>query len=282
VTALVAEWLGAGQNAATGRGDLTLDWQWDGDGQDSGDSTVSTQPPRPSLLSLLAAAGVAPDDTLRHAFEEAVERGLRPGEIVLERGWLDADGLARLVASQWGLPFLACESVHRDPASPLSAGRERELGGSVIGSLGGGRFVALAEPTAERLSMFKAALGAATQFAVVTESCLERLTDRDSAEALDAEAEPLEEIRSDALLADLEQATHGLTAARDRIQRLAAEHHDAEQLAIDLRRRVEDLDAARSREQEESRRWRAEFEAERARATAFRMRLSELLAEFED
>lgn len=260
---------------------MTLDLQWEGDGQDSGDSSVSTQPPRPSLLSLLAAAGVASDDTLRHAFEEAVERGLRPGEIVLERGWLDADGLARLVASQWGLPFLACESVHPDPASPLSAGRERELGGSVIGSLGGGRFVALAEPTAERLSMFRAALGAATQFAVVTESCLQRLNDRDS-EALDAEAEPLEEIRSDALLADLEQATHGLTAARDRIQRLAAEHHDAEQLAIDLRSRVEELDAARSREQEESRRWHAEFEAERARATAFRMRLSELLAEFED
>jgi hypothetical protein len=260
---------------------LTLDLQRDGDGQDSGDPTLSTHLPRPSLLSLLAAAGVAPDDTLRHAFEEAVERGLRPGEIVLERGWLDADGLARLVASQWGLPFLACESVHRDPVSPLSAGRERELGGSVIGSLGGGRLVALAEPTPERLSTFRAALGASTQFAVVTESCLQRLNDRDS-EALDAEAEPLEEIRSEALLADLEQATHGLTAARDRIQRLAAEHHDAEQLATDLRRRVEELDAARSHEQEESRRWRAEFEAERARATAFRMRLSELLAEFED
>lgn len=253
---------------------MTLEWHVDGDRQDSGDPGAATPSPRPSLLSLLAAAGVAPDDTLRRAFDEALERGLRPGEIVLERGWLDADGLARLVASQWGLPFLTCESVHRDPVSPLSAEQERDLGGSVIGSLGEGRLVAVAEPTAERLNAFKAVLGASTQFAVVTESCLRGLHHSD-------EGGPLEDVRSDALLAELEQATHGLTAARDRIQRLAEEHRDAAQLAGDLQRRVEELAAARSHEQAESRRWLAEFEAERARATAFRMRLAELLAEFE-
>ncbi len=263
--------------------------------------------PRPSLQSLLLEAGVASEEELRQAFEEGQLSGLRLGEIVLARGWLDEVGLARLLARQWGLPFLGRESLGLDPAATglLSPEQARALRGCVISVSNGGPLVVVAEPTTERVSALGAQLGAATRFAVVTESSLEGLLEQrdrvgrttvstdapatprsdDDAPAGDADrwsGPAVEDAQTEELVADLELATAGLTAARERIERLADARRGAEQLLADLHERLAGLDRERAREQERSTHVLDELEAERAGFAIFRRRLAELLAEFED
>lgn len=138
--------------------------------------------PRPSLLSLLVAAGVAGEAELRALAEEARERGVRLGELLVARGLIGEEGLGRLVAEQWRLRFLDREQLALDPvtAGLLPVGEARELGGCVIGFLDGGPLVVVAEPTSERLNRLRERLAAATVgaqpgFAVVSESSLEGL-----------------------------------------------------------------------------------------------------------
>lgn len=267
--------------------------------------------PRPSLQSLLLEAGVASEEELRHAFEEAQLRGLRLGDIVLARGWLSQEGLAKVIARQWSLPFLARESLGLDPSAAelLSTEQALELRACVIGISNGGPLAVVAEPTTERLGSLSVLLGAAAHFAVVTESSLERLLEQrarvrsthevDSGEPApiveEAPPEPApaqsrppidlaetDDTETDALVAELEQATAGLSAARERIEQLAGARRGAEQMLADLNRRLTGIDQERVREQERSRDLEAQLEAARERSRSFRRRLAELLAEFED
>jgi hypothetical protein len=267
---------------------------------------------RPSLQSLLLDAGVASEEELRQAFEEAQARSQRLGDVVLARGWLSQEGLAKLIARQWSLPFLARESLGLDPtaAGLLSTEQALELRACVIGISNGGPLTVVAEPTTERLGSLTVLLGAATHFAVVTESSLERLleqrarvrpsTPEDDGEeptsiAEDAPSEPapaesgtavdmveVDDTETDALVAELEQATVGLSAARERIEQLAGARRGAEQMLADLNERLAGVDQERAREQERSRDLEAQLEEARERSRALRRRLAELLAEFED
>lgn len=268
--------------------------------------------PRPSLQSLLLEARVASEEELRHAFEEAQLRGLRLGDVVLARGWLSQEGLAQVIARQWSLPFLARESLGLDPAAAglLSIEQALELRACVIGSSNDGPLAVVADPTTERLGSLTALLGAAVHFAVVTESSLERLLeqrarvkpsarevvgDESAPRAAEAPSEPApaprsapidlvaaEDTETDALVAELEQATAGLSAARERIEQLAGARRGAEQMLADLNRRLTGIDQERVQEQERSRDLEAQLDAARERARSFRRRLAELLAEFED
>jgi hypothetical protein len=138
--------------------------------------------PRPSLQSLLVAAGVASEVELRELAEEARERGVRLGELLLARGLVDEQRLGRLVAGQWRLGFLDREQLTLDPvaAGLLPVAEAREFGGCVVGFRGGGPLVVVAEPTSERLNVLRERLGAAAagaqvSFAVVSGSSLEAL-----------------------------------------------------------------------------------------------------------
>jgi hypothetical protein len=138
--------------------------------------------PRPSLLSLLVEAGVADEVELRKLAEEARQRGLRLGELVVAHGWLDEDQLGRIVAEQWRLPFLERTTLTLDPSTAglLSVEQSRSLGGCVIGLREEGLLVAVAEPTTERLNQFRDQLGAIAaptqvRFAVVSGASLEGL-----------------------------------------------------------------------------------------------------------
>jgi MshEN domain len=285
--------------------------------QKASDSDSRARTPRPSLQSLLLEAGIASDEELRHAFEEGQLRGLRLGEVVLARGWLDEVGLARLLARQWGLPFLGRESLGLDLTATglLSPEQARSLRGCVISVSNGGPLVVVAEPTTERMGALEAQLGTATRFAVVTESSLERLLEQrdrvglvaapmpappeaagpaggasaeeehpttEPGDVVDGDTAVAEDAETDVLVADLERATLGLTAARERIEQLADARRGAEQMLTDLHERLAGLDRERAREQERSTHVQAELDAERARFGTFRSRLAELLAEFED
>lgn len=282
-------------------------------GQVTGDTDAALRAARPSLQSLLLEAGVASEDELRQAFEEGQQQGLRLGEVVLERGWLTQDGLAQMLARQWSLPFIPRESLGLDPAAAeiLPTEEARDLRACVIGTQEGRPLVALAEPTTERLNALHARLGSSVQLAVVTEASLEGLLgqrarvrspqapvdaydlladEETPPEAATADAQPSSspdgdaaalDDQTDALVAELEQATHGLSAARTRIEQLADARRGAERMVADLNARVSQLDQERAREHERSRDVEAELEAERERSRAFRRRLAELLAEFE-
>jgi hypothetical protein len=275
-------------------------------------SGAAMSAPRPSLQSLLLEAGAASEEELRHAFEEAQLRGLRLGDVVLSRGWLSQEGLAKLIARQWSLPFLARESLGLDPAAAelLSTEQALELRACVIGISNGGPLAVVAEPTTERLGSLSGLLGAAAHFAVVTESSLERLLEQRArvkpsphevesgepapiVEEVPLEPAPAQSIapidlvavddtETDALVAELEQATAGLSAARERIEQLAGARRGAEQMVADLNQRLTGIDQERVREQERSRDLEAQLEAARERSRSFRRRLAELLAEFED
>lgn len=280
--------------------------------QEAGGQEAGIRPTRPSLQSLLQDAGVASEEELRAAFEEAQREGKSLGEIVLARGWLDQEGLGRILANQWSLPFLGRESLGLDPhaAELLSVEQTRTLRGCVIDIRNGGPLVVIAEPTSGRLGDVKAVLGDAAHFAVVTESSLQGLIEqrarvgripvtapvRANAEqteaAPEASAEPaadtvepalpeLDDEQTDALLAELEQATAGLSAARTRIEQLAGARRSAEQTVADLRRRLADAEQERKQEQERSRELESQLDTERGRTGDFRRRLAELAAEYE-
>jgi hypothetical protein len=151
------------------------------DGSESMERTVRS--PRPSLQSLLVEAGVAGEVELRGLAEEARQRGLRLGELLVARGLLDEERLGRLVAEQWRLPFFDRQQLALDPvaAGLLPVEQARELGGCVIGFLeSGGPLVVVAEPTSERLNRLRERLSPTTadgqvSFAVVRGSSLEGL-----------------------------------------------------------------------------------------------------------
>lgn len=270
------------------------------------------RPTRPSLQSLLQEAGVGSEGELHNAFEEAQRQGKSLGEIVLARGWLDQEGLGRLLARQWSLPFLGRESLGVDPhaAELLSVEQTQTLRGCVIGIRNGGPLVVVAEPTTGRLEELRAVLGDTAHFAVVTGSSLEGLIEQRArvggipvtvpagvnAEHVEAQPEAhvettvdrvergdpeLDDEQTDAIVADLEQATAGLTAARGRVEQLVGARRSAEQMVADLQRRLADVEQERTREQEHSRDLASRLDTERGRADDFRRRLAELLAEFE-
>jgi hypothetical protein len=273
--------------------------------------------PRPSLVSLLVAAGVASEEDLRLAFEEGLERGLRLGDVVLARGWLTEEELAGLLARQWSIPFLTRESLGLDLAAAtlLSIEQARELRACAIRRTEAGLVVVVAEPTSERLTALEALLGGSVRFAVVTEAALQGLLDQrarlGSAQGTagsgqaptdeNADADrgagttsaipkpsaadlptPADDDLAEALVAELEQATVGLTAARERIEQLAGARRGAEEMVADLNGRLQHIVQERTRELDRSREIQAELEAERDRNRAFRDRIAELLAEFGD
>jgi hypothetical protein len=112
---------------------------------------------------------------------EARQQDQRLGELIIARGWVDEEGLGRLIAGQWRLPFLNRETLTLDPAAAelLQVEQARALSGCVIRFHDDGPLVAVADPTTERLNrlrdQLRANCGAQASFAVVSGSSLEGL-----------------------------------------------------------------------------------------------------------
>lgn len=264
---------------------------------------------RPSLVSLLLEAGVADEEALRQAVEEAHARGLRLGELVLRRGWLDEEALARVLARQWGLRYLGRESLAIDPvaAGLLPYEQAVALGGCVIGIHDGGPLVVVADPSTERLNTLRARLqaivvAAAPSFAIVTGSSLERLlsqlgrirhgesaSEQIPAAAVDATAGPAPppipaaeaaagQADANGPAGDLQQATVVPTALRDQLARLNDDHDLALRQLAQLRQQLETARQLRTRDQEQIDELRARLHTQHHRYSELRRRLAELLA----
>jgi hypothetical protein len=217
---------------------------------------------RPSLLSLLVEAGVAPEQELRAAAASGMGAGERLGEVVLRNGWLDEDGLGRLLAQQWRLPYVTDEAAildqHRQEALPLD--QADTLGGCVIDIESGVPCAAIAEPATARLDALRELLGPEACFAVVTPATLRRLHAELRGEAPEAAAID-GDVELGELLASLAAATGRLTTFREHVAALTAAGQASEQELESSRLRIAELEQSLADERERSRSLRAKLAA---------------------
>src|SRR5262249_20767835 len=78
--------------------------------------SLQPEPQRVPLGTLLVRDGLIATDQLELALAEKEQSGRRLGEIVVAKGWVEADALAGLLAEQHGLEFLDLAAAHVDPA----------------------------------------------------------------------------------------------------------------------------------------------------------------------
>lgn len=237
---------------------------------------------RPSLLSLLVEEGVAAEDELRLVAAEGMGAGMRLGEAVLRRGLVDEEGLARLLARQWSLQFIEPGSIDEEAAAAelISPERARELRAFCWRSRDGSTSALISDPSTELLNRLRGDLGETT-FAVSTEREVERLLER--AESAAGEIVPDETTEAAAtLVAELEAATMRLQHLHAR----AADTIEAQRLTIaelhGLSEEVEQLRAARSRDESRIRELADECRRERERHEILVTQLTGLLGSHSD
>jgi len=131
---------------------------------------------RPSLLSLLVEDGIASEGELRLIAVEGMGGGVRLGEALLQRGWIDEAGLGRLLARQWSLPFVEEGSMDLISAADDALSRERahELRAFCSRADDGSLQALVSDPSTDLLNGLREELGDVT-FAVITDRELRRL-----------------------------------------------------------------------------------------------------------
>ena len=242
---------------------------------------------RPSLLKVLVEAGVAAEEELRLAFAEGMGSGERFGEVVLRRGWLDEEGLARALARQWALPYLDDAHVDQRATTLLSSAVAAELRVCPVASADDGFLVAVAEPSEERFSAVRAASVAEPRFALVTSTTLERLLER-AGEAARAEESAAAESRAARVAADeqseaslqwldreLEATGEQLIRLRERVVQLVDADQRRERELADCRAELARLSRGRIADEERIRTLEENVARQQERLVAVRAKLTE-------
>ncbi len=130
---------------------------------------------RRPLGSLLTGAGHITEAQLEEGLREGKTTGRRLGEVVVLRGWVTEDVVAKLLAEQWALGYVDRASIFfdvealarltREQAQSLEALPTRVKDGRVV--------VAVAEPTEERLAALRAVIGDDTVVVVIPKTALD-------------------------------------------------------------------------------------------------------------
>ena len=131
--------------------------------------------PRVPLGRLLVAEGLLTEAQVDDALFEGGQTGERLGEIVVRRGLLSEDEIAKVLAEQWSLSYVdrasiwfdgdALARLSREDAQRLEAMPTRVQDGRVV--------VAVAEPTEARLAALREVIGEDTVVVVVPRSALD-------------------------------------------------------------------------------------------------------------
>ena len=130
---------------------------------------------RPALGTMLTERDFITKEQLREALDEGAATGERLGEVIVRRGWISEDDLAKLLAEQWQLGFVdrasiwfdgqALGRITREDAQRLEALPTSVQDGRVV--------VAVAEPTQQRLTALKGIMGDDAVVVVVPKSALD-------------------------------------------------------------------------------------------------------------
>ena len=125
------------------------------------------------LGSLIVRDGIARAATVRDALVEAQETDRRLGEVMLDRGWIRARDLARLLAEQEKLEFVDLARIDLDERAvdclPESVARRVQAIG--FGFANSVLLVAVSDPTDDRgLDEIREAAGRRVRFKVALQS----------------------------------------------------------------------------------------------------------------
>ena len=130
---------------------------------------------RKPLGALLVDAGLIDDGQLAEALHEGTQTGERLGELVVKRGWVTEDDVARLLAEQWNLEYVDRASIwfDADALGRLSREDAQQLEALPVRVEGDQVVVAVAEPTEQRLAELRKLIGEETVVVVVPKSALD-------------------------------------------------------------------------------------------------------------
>ena len=253
-------------------------------GEDVDTSAVGAPGTPPALAH--SEASVTTEQKLR-----LVVDGL--GELALRNGWTDEQSLARFWARQWELPFLADDAVEfdADAAAGLPLEQARRLG-AFVGLVESARTVVVSEPSEERLAEVGSLLGKDVSFAVVTSATLGRLLEQMEAEdmqietfeadATSAEARAADEAQTDMIVAELDVATAGLVAFRERVEELTRARRAAEEQLASCRSELVTLREELATDQAARSELEHKLSRERHRLGTVRERVAEALGALDD
>jgi exonuclease VII small subunit len=131
------------------------------------------------LGTLIFRAGLIAPQQLEDALAEGLRSGKRLGEVLLSRGWLSEEDLARLLAGQKGLPYADLDkiAIDRELARAMSYDDARSEMALPVVTEFGLPVVAMADPDETAMERLRAQLGPEVRFVVGAPSVLVRLID---------------------------------------------------------------------------------------------------------
>ncbi len=142
---------------------------------ENGGQEVASVPERQALGTMLIERDFLTDAQLAEALEEGAAKGERLGEVVVRRGWIGEDDLAKVLAEQWKLGYLDRTSIWFDGKALARITREdaQRLEALPTSVQEGRVVIALAEPTEQRLNALNEIMGEEAVFVVVAKSALD-------------------------------------------------------------------------------------------------------------
>ena len=145
------------------------------DYSENGGQEVASVPARQALGTMLIERNFLTEAQLAEALEEGAANGERLGEVVVRRGWVGEDDLAKVLAEQWQLGYLDRTSIWFDGQALARITREdaQRLEALPTSVQEGRVVIALAEPTEQRLGALNEILGDDAVFVVVAKSALD-------------------------------------------------------------------------------------------------------------
>ena len=124
---------------------------------------------RPHLGAVLLKSRMLTPERLDEALEQQRGTGKRLGEVLIERGWLFPQDIARALANQHGVDYVNIQHVSVDPRAAACMRPEvgeRHLAIPVRFLPDGALLVAVADPTSESLVEIQAAVAMPVKYAV--------------------------------------------------------------------------------------------------------------------
>jgi hypothetical protein len=130
---------------------------------------------RVPLGRLFVESGLLNDAQVEDALFEGSQTGERLGEIVVRRGLISEEDLAKTLAEQWSLSYVDRASIFFDPGALGSLSREdaQHLEAMPTRVQDGRIVVAVAEPTEQRLQALRDVIGEDTVMVVVPRAALD-------------------------------------------------------------------------------------------------------------